>query len=336
MMKTHELFSRCLIATCVLVLAACERPPVDSTQTGYRGTGMADIQNPRDEMSTDAYPADLAPVPAAGPRAGDAYENVQVLGDLTIPEFTRFMTAITQWVSPEEGCNYCHVVENLASDDVYTKVVSRRMIQMTQAINGNWSAHVGETGVNCYTCHRGNTVPEYIWFETPQVQSKMATYAGNRAGQNAPAKEVGLASLPVDPLTTLLVSNDTPSIRVIPEQAFPGDSDGASIQMTEATYALMMHISSSLDANCTYCHNSASFQSWQGSTTQRTTAYHGIEMVQALNGDYLVPLGGEYPQNRLGPLGDAPKANCATCHQGQKKPLGGAPAIAAYPTLSAE
>jgi photosynthetic reaction center cytochrome c subunit len=335
-MNSSKLFTRCLIASCLLILGACERPPVESSQTGYRGTGMADIQNPRDPKSTDSYPAALDPVPAAGPRAGDAYENVQVLGDLTIPEFTRFMTAITQWVSPEEGCNYCHVVENLASDDVYTKVVSRRMIEMTQAINREWSAHVGQTGVNCYTCHRGNVVPGYVWFETAKAQSKMATYAGNRAGQNAPATEVGLASLPVDPFSTLLISNETPSVRVVSRDAFPGKTNGASIQMTETTYALMMHISSSLDANCTYCHNSASFQSWQGSTPQRVTAYQGIEMVQALNGEYIVPLTGEFPAERLGPLGDAPKANCATCHQGQKKPLGGAPAVAAYPTLAAD
>ena len=31
-----------------LLLGACgERPPMQSTQQGYRGTGMVDIQNPR-------------------------------------------------------------------------------------------------------------------------------------------------------------------------------------------------------------------------------------------------------------------------------------------------
>ena len=60
---------------------------------------------------------------------------MQVLGDLSVAEFTRTMASITEWVSPEEGCNYCHIPENLASDDIYTKVVSRRMLQMTQDIN---------------------------------------------------------------------------------------------------------------------------------------------------------------------------------------------------------
>ena len=38
--------------------------------------------------------------------------------------------------------------------------------------------------------------------------------------------------------------------------------------------------------------------------------------------------------NRLGVLGDAPKANCATCHQGAYKPLNGAPMVKDYPELA--
>ena len=72
------------------------------------------------------------------------------------------------------------------------------------------------------------------------------------------------------------------------------------------------------------------------STPARTRAWYGQGMVRALNADYLVPLGPVYPDNRLGPhTGDAPKAYCLTCHQGQKKPLGGASAVDAYPSLAA-
>ena len=87
--------------------------------------------------------------------ASDVYKNVQVLGDLSVGEFTRHMAAITAWVAPQEGCNYCHNPENLADDSKYTKVVARRMIQMTQHINADWKPHVAATGVTCYTCHRG-------------------------------------------------------------------------------------------------------------------------------------------------------------------------------------
>ena len=96
----------------------------------------------------------------------------------------------------------------------------------------------------------------------------------------------------------------------------------------------MMNWSASLGVNCTFCHNSRAFQNWEQSTPQRITAHYGLKMVRDLNGNYLVPLGPTYPENRLGPHeGDAPKAYCATCHQGLNKPLGGADAVSAYPSL---
>lgn len=332
-MRKNALLAQTLVVSALLFVAGCERPPIEATQNGFRGTAMVDIQNPRDPVLDDAFPASLPPMPAAGPRAGDTYQNVQVLGDLSVAQFTRLMTAMTAWVSPDGGCNYCHDPANLASDDIYTKVVSRRMIQMTQRINGDWSNHVAETGVNCYTCHRGNPVPEYIWFSTLDPSMSMATYSGNRAGQNIAAPEVGFTSLPRDPFTQYLTAKDADAARIIPAGMHPGAAPGATIQETEAAYALMMHFSGALDVNCTYCHNSASFQSWEQSTPTRITAYHGLQMVRDLNMDYLIPLGPEYPAERLGPEGDAPKVNCLTCHQGQSKPLGGAAAITDYPSL---
>ncbi len=59
-------------------------------------------------------------------------------------------------------------------------------------------------------------------------------------------------------------------------------------------------------------------------------------MLRSANQDYLVPLQPVYPDERLGELGDAPKAYCLTCHQGQRKPLGGADAVSAYPSLRPE
>jgi photosynthetic reaction center cytochrome c subunit len=92
-------------------------------------------------------------------------------------------------------------------------------------------------------------------------------------------------------------------------------------------------MSEGLGVNCTFCHNTRSFFAWDASTPKRTTAYHGIQMVRALNGKYLEPLKPAYPPDRLGPLGDAPKANCATCHRGVSKPLFGAAMLKDYPEL---
>jgi photosynthetic reaction center cytochrome c subunit len=108
----------------------------------------------------------------------------------------------------------------------------------------------------------------------------------------------------------------------------------ASTKQAEHTYGLMIHLSQSLGVNCTYCHNSRAFSSWEGSPPQRVTAYHGIRMVRDINSDYLVPLTDKFPANRLGALGDVAKTNCATCHQGAYKPLYGAKMVDAYPELT--
>lgn len=332
-MKYANRLSVCtlLVLTGTLMLTGCERPPVESEQVGYRGTAMVQVNNPRLAAAQAQVPDALPAAPASGPRAGDVYENVQVLGDLSVPQFNRLMASITQWVSPEQGCTYCHAGASLADDSVYTKRVSRRMLEMTRHINANWQDHVTDTGVTCYTCHRGEPVPAAIWFQDPEAEV-LTGMVGNRAGQNRPAETVGLSSLPADPFSAYLA--DRENIRVVPENALATGTPGASIQQTERTYGLMMHLSDALGVNCTYCHNSRSFASWEDSRGQRSTAFYGLRMVTDLNEDYLLPLQPEYPHERLGPAGDAPKVNCATCHQGAFKPLGGASMVADYPSLA--
>jgi photosynthetic reaction center cytochrome c subunit len=316
-----------------LLLAGCYESQTQTKQIGYRGLGMEQVDSPKtlEALAEANKPPDaIDPVAPSGQPASKAYQNVQVLGDLDENEFIRLMTAITQWVSPEQGCAYCHNPENLASDALYTKVIARRMIQMNQHINADWKTHVATTGVTCYTCHRGQPVPANIWFTSPEMAQGSL---GNRAGQNAPAANVGLTSLPNDPYTPLLsYANE---IRVISDTALPEqDKQGASVKQTELTYGLMMSMSTGLGVNCTYCHNSRSFTAWDQSTPQRATAWYGIRMVRDLNNHYIETLKASFPANRLGPNGDVPKINCATCHQGAPKPLLGLNMLKDYPELS--
>jgi photosynthetic reaction center cytochrome c subunit len=318
--------------TVLLVVLTFERPPVQTVQNGYRGLGMMAVDNPRTVAAQRAANQAPAAQPAAAPGSppvGTVFKNVQVLGDLNVGDFTRLMLAITEWVAPKEGCTYCHAGEDLSTDTLYTKVVARRMLQMTREINGGWKNHVGDTGVTCYTCHRGRAVPPVVWTADPGPKT-VRGMAGSRAGQNAPAGSVGLTSLPYDPFTPLLAK--TGPIRVQSLTALPAGNPH-NIVDTEWSYGLMMHMSEGLGVNCTFCHNTRSFFAWDASTPKRTTAYHGIQMVRALNGKYLEPLKPAYPPDRLGPLGDAPKANCATCHRGVSKPLFGAAMLKDYPEL---
>ncbi len=319
-------------AAAVLLLAGCERPPVDSVQHGYRGTRMLNVYNPRTletQIPANQPPEAIPAAPDDGPRAKDIYKNVQVLGDLSVGAFTRHMLSITQWVAPNEGCAYCHNVENLAEDSKYQKVVARRMIQMTQKVNADWKTHVAATGVTCWTCHRGQGVPSQIWFKA-EPQDKRADFIGNLNGQNLASPSVGLASLPYDPFTPYLLQ--AKMIGVGAGTALP-TGHKASIQDTEMTYGLMMHFSKGLGVNCTYCHNSRNFKAWSESTPQRATAWYGIRMVRQLNNEYLVPLTDTFPAARKGPTGDVAKIYCGTCHQGAYKPVYGAQMAKDFPEL---
>ena len=316
-----------------LLLAGCEVGTKVTDQVGYRGAGLNQIALKRTLPAADVIPEplyELTPEMRQGPTAKQTYQNVQVLGDLSAEEFNYTMAAISGWVAPVEGenggCNYCHNPENMASDEKYTKIVARKMLQMTRDINANWTPHFSLSqyagkgaGVTCWTCHRGQPVPKYNWSAAlPDPKG----IVGNKHGQNAPAKSVAYASLPTDPFAALLQGKNIISVQAT--SAYPSQYV-ESIQKTEKTYGLMMH--------CTYCHNSQNFASWSLSRPQRVNAWYGIRMVRDINDNYITALGKVWPANRLGPAGDPKKVFCTTCHQGKNKPLGGANMLKDYPAL---
>ena len=315
---------------------------VDARNTGYRGTGMVDLSTAEIEAAearlntgwAEAVYTEEPYIPEPDSvKASEVYENVGVLGDLTDDNFNRLMTAMTEWVAPEEGCAYCHGDEgNFASDDLYTKIVSRRMLQMTRNINDNWPEHAYPAGVTCYTCHRGQPVPENIWFN--ETQPRVGMSFGADVGQNLPNAGANYSSLPIAAFETYLANYDNDVS--LQDQVSRTDKFDRTIKAAEGTYSLMMHYSEALGENCTYCHNTRSFQSWDQSTPVRVRALAGQQMVREINEEYLDPLQSSYPPNRLGPTGDAPKANCLTCHNGQSKPMGGYSVIDHWPELASE
>ncbi len=317
-----------------LLLSSCgERPPIEAVQHGFRGTGMDLIYNPRilaEQAEKNAVPVSSGPASADGPKAGAVYQNVKVLNNLSVGQFTSFMVAMTSWVAPEQGCAYCHNVNNFADESLYTKSVARNMILMTQRVNTQWQSHVAQTGVTCYTCHRGNNIPQNVWFEDP-AQKVGNGMLGNKNGQNTPVESSGYASLPNNTFAAYLLNDQ--KIRVNGETALP-TGNKSSINATEGTYGLMMHFSKSLGVNCTYCHNTRSIASWEQSPPQKSTAWYAIRMSRDLNKNYMEPIQGLFPAHRLGPTGDVAKNNCATCHQGAYKPLYGVSMLSDYPYLT--
>lgn len=341
------------VLVALITIGALTYHSTSSARIGSPGVGMQIVETNialEAKLADNVVPTPLPPADKGGVLAANGYKNVQVLGHISTGEFTRLMTSITQWVAPNQGCAYCHApqrdaagkpvvdeegtvqadLNNMHSDEIYAKRVARRMLQMTMRINGEWKQHVQQTGVTCYTCHRGNPVPANIWFDEvdgPESESAM----GNRAHQNAPSTVAALASLPGSSLRPYL-SNDE-NIRVISKEAV-GSDNRSSVKQTEWTYSLMLHMSKSLGVNCTYCHNSRSMAEWSQSPPARAVAWYGIRMVRELNNAYLEPLHDTFPVERLGPLGDVPKINCATCHNGAYKPLLGVSMLKDFQVLA--
>jgi photosynthetic reaction center cytochrome c subunit len=317
----------------IIVFSTFQRPPEKQVQIGYRGVGMVEVFHPSTvaaELASNQVPPPDDKLDPSGQKSSEAYMNVQVLKDLDSNEFLRLMNAITTWVAPQQGCVYCHDQENMASDALYTKVVARRMLQMVANINGNWKTHVGTVGVTCYTCHRGNPVPQNIWFNNPR-SSEPHGLSQDKLAKNYASPVVDMSSLPNDVLSDYLDHSD--EIRVIGGSALP-DGNRHSIKQAEWTYGLMVHMSESLGVNCVFCHNSRAFSVWDQSTPQRVTAWYGIRMVRDLNTQYLDPLTKTFPAYRLGPTGDGPKLECGTCHNGVYKPLFGVSMLPDYPELA--
>lgn len=330
----------------VTALIALGQPfATDSLQTGPRGNGMAVVKFKSDLAKPDPSIAELIEdepyVPEEGEDlAKDIYQNVQVLGDLTDANFNRVMAAMTRWVAPDAGCAYCHGdgdLETYGEDTLYTKVVARRMIQMTQNINANWDAHVNankQVGVTCMTCHRGQNVPSDIWFQMGAVNKSMAGWSAN---QNRVTPVSQYTSLPSDALEAYLLNGETIAVHDLDSRVagIPGKDGFPGIQNAERTYALMNYIANSLGVNCTFCHNTRAFYDGGQVTPQWATESLGIQMVNELNNEYLVPLKDVLPAERLGPvMGDAPKAACKTCHKGYQQPLQGTNVIQYWPELA--
>jgi photosynthetic reaction center cytochrome c subunit len=305
---------RVAVLSSVVVAGGCQFGPEErvTTQRGYRGTAMEVTYDERAQQEkyqeiVKAIPVSIAPA-GASPPGPLPWQNVQVLNDISVAEFNRTMLAMSTWVAGTGNCAYCHNVlrpwdDTLANGTpIYTKLVARRMLQMTRHINSQYASHVANTGVTCYTCHLGKPLPNGLWFYDKQT----------------------------DYLRHYL---DRDGARVISTAIEPSNNNRSSVKQTEWTYALMISQSKSLGVNCTYCHNSRIFSSWEEAPPQRAVAFHGINMMRDLNTNFLSPLQPVYPANRLGPMGDAPKAQCSTCHNGVYKPLFAAQITKDYPAL---
>ncbi|CUS98277.1 Photosynthetic reaction center cytochrome C subunit [Candidatus Kryptobacter tengchongensis] len=85
--------------------------------------------------------------------------NLQVLTEVQSKEqLQKIMEGIADALGVK--CNYCHDVNNYASDVKETKKKARVMLKMVMTINRDFINWEGAEVVDCYTCHRGQTKPQ--------------------------------------------------------------------------------------------------------------------------------------------------------------------------------
>lgn len=306
-------------------------PPIVSQEHGPAALEMVTFTDPRRVQPLNYVPEPLPAAASGGPMARDVYQNVQVLTGLSQAEFDRLMVAMTQWVSPKQGCAYCHDPQGgYASEALPAFKVSRQQIRMTVAMNTDWGNHLAPSGVTCHTCHRGEPVPPRVWYRQPEPHHAGLLGKPRPWHIDAPTIRQFFPSKPFEEWAL-----DKDSAHLQSEAALPGEpgSGVAKEQKAEDLYLYMMQMSDALGVNCGYCHNSRAFFDWKQSTPNRLVAWWAMGQTADLNKTWIEPLADLLPKERLGLLGDAGKVECGTCHIGNQKPLGGFGLLAHYPAL---
>ncbi len=87
--------------------------------------------------------------------SGEVYVNIQNYTDLPASGLRGVMETYTRDLGV--GCDHCHVEGDWASDEVLMKLVARRMFEIQQGLEGEY---LPEGALSCWTCHRGETLPE--------------------------------------------------------------------------------------------------------------------------------------------------------------------------------
>ena len=288
-------------------------------------------------------PAPLPPAADGGPKATEVYKNVKVLTDVSAAEFMRLQYAITAWVSPKQGCGFCHEGTNWASDAKPTKLAARRMLEMTRYINAAWRTHVQPSGQTCYTCHRGQPIPAEVWLPRQPAPVNLGV-----------SKQEDTWNEAADTVTRFFPNNGFAEF-YLQDHPAAGQSVSAlrsnrvaNVVVFNRLYQMMMQMSLQIGVNCGYCHNSRAWADWSQSSPYRWVGYYSLNMMRDLNRTYLLPFAQIIPQQRellhetkvpvipgfqTGQQSGNALLTCETCHYRLTKPLNGVNMVKDYPGL---
>lgn len=183
------------------------------------------------------------------------------------------------------SCQYCHNLNNFASDENPNKVQARNMLRMTNDINANLITWQNHREVQCVTCHYGK--PNNLAYYPPAEPASTGARL-NYANPGYPGLGLNYA---------------------------PQGQNGSPVESVNNTLGVMYLMGKSLGVACNFCHNSNNFPSYE--IVQKTYAKTMLLMASSLNSRWLADL----PNNEQGTKG----ATCYLCHKGYKIPPGAGP-----------
>jgi hypothetical protein len=89
-------------------------------------------------------------------KASEHFKNVQIMKDAPASAVMNAMRGFTMSLGVE--CGQCHAQGDFSSDAKPEKVMARKMMTMTAAINQQ--AFEGKNEIRCFTCHQGHAHPQ--------------------------------------------------------------------------------------------------------------------------------------------------------------------------------
>jgi photosynthetic reaction center cytochrome c subunit len=153
----------CLVVACLLWTEL----PAASRYTGTAISEHADDANASAFSQADAAPGDqeraLAEVRKfIGDRgtepAEKIFRHIEVLKGKPASRLPGMMAALTGLLGVR--CSHCHVPGRWESEEKHAKQVAREQFAMQATINSRYFR--GENKITCWTCHRGQPVPESL------------------------------------------------------------------------------------------------------------------------------------------------------------------------------
>lgn len=267
--------------------------------------GIQAITGAQSNVEPDGRPAWLGNQAwVEGVQAGQAWVqanpntvNVQVLTGMTSAQIWTYMQ---QYVSGGlgVGCQYCHNLNNFASDEYPQKIAARNMLYLVNDVNAefivnlpNWKGNY----VQCATCHNNQpnnmeAVSEQFIKSVPSIPVTVDPLDANGQPITDPAAKPAELQGQVNLQDSVLYYVYNYQVWRPYDPADPESGrgslaltygEGRTQDQVTINQNVMNHMGWSLGVGCTYCHNSRNFVAYEVNAPGLPNPQYGYNKLKA-------------------------------------------------------